>query len=85
MTPFDVVRIRLQAQKKPLSKGMCFMYCNGLMDHVCACVNGQVAEAQWYRKGGHFTGVQVRGTFHRGADKGAFHRGAGKGAFHGCR
>ncbi|XP_041372402.1 solute carrier family 25 member 40-like [Gigantopelta aegis] len=58
VTPFDVVRIRLQAQKKPLSKGMCFMYCNGLMDHVCACVNGQVAEAQWYRKGGHFTGVQ---------------------------
>ena len=60
VTPFDVVRIRLQAQKKPLTKGMCFMYCNGLMDHVCTCLNGPTVEMQWYKKGGQFNGVQVR-------------------------
>ncbi|XP_025084519.1 solute carrier family 25 member 40-like isoform X2 [Pomacea canaliculata] len=40
-------------------KGNCFLYCNGLMDHMCACVNGQsVPSTQaWYRKPGHFTGM----------------------------
>ena len=40
VTPLDVVKIRLQAQTKGFVKGECFLYCNGLMDHVCKCLNG---------------------------------------------
>ncbi|XP_067930227.1 mitochondrial glutathione transporter SLC25A40-like [Watersipora subatra] len=40
ITPLDVVKIRLQAQTKGFVKGECFLYCNGLMDHVCTCLNG---------------------------------------------
>lgn len=40
VTPLDVVKIRLQAQTKGFVKGECFLYCNGLMDHVCTCLNG---------------------------------------------
>lgn len=53
VTPLDVVKIRLQAQKKPnsFSKGKCFLYCNGLMDHMCTCLNGQLPPSQqWYKK-----------------------------------
>ncbi|KAK7092982.1 mitochondrial glutathione transporter SLC25A40-like [Littorina saxatilis] len=54
VTPLDVVKIRLQAQKKPsaFSRGKCFLYCNGLMDHMCACLNGstQVTQQTWYKK-----------------------------------
>ncbi|XP_074652155.1 mitochondrial glutathione transporter SLC25A40-like [Tubulanus polymorphus] len=48
VTPLDVVKIRLQAQQKPFHMGQCFLYCNGLMDHVCACLNGQNGKA-WYK------------------------------------
>ena len=41
MTPFDVVKIRLQAQQKEFMKSKCFVYCNGVMDVVCFCPNGQ--------------------------------------------
>ncbi|KAG7263786.1 hypothetical protein CRUP_009970, partial [Coryphaenoides rupestris] len=34
VTPLDVVKIRLQAQQTPLTRGKCFLYCNGLMDHL---------------------------------------------------
>lgn len=37
MTPLDVVKIRMQAQQKALMKNKCFLYCNGLMDHLCIC------------------------------------------------
>lgn len=40
VTPLDVVKIRLQAQQKDFMKNKCFVYCNGLMDHVCYCYNG---------------------------------------------
>lgn len=40
VTPLDVVKIRMQAQTKGFVKGQCFLYCNGLMDHVCTCLNG---------------------------------------------
>lgn len=40
VTPFDVVKIRLQAQQKNLYKNKCFLYCNGLMEHICYCLNG---------------------------------------------
>nr|XP_033787122.1 solute carrier family 25 member 40 isoform X1 [Geotrypetes seraphini]XP_033787123.1 solute carrier family 25 member 40 isoform X1 [Geotrypetes seraphini]XP_033787124.1 solute carrier family 25 member 40 isoform X1 [Geotrypetes seraphini]XP_033787125.1 solute carrier family 25 member 40 isoform X1 [Geotrypetes seraphini]XP_033787126.1 solute carrier family 25 member 40 isoform X1 [Geotrypetes seraphini]XP_033787128.1 solute carrier family 25 member 40 isoform X1 [Geotrypetes seraphini]XP_03 len=55
VTPLDVVKIRLQAQSNPFSKGKCFMYCNGLMDHVCVCENGN--SKAWYKVSGHFKGT----------------------------
>lgn len=40
VTPLDVVKIRLQAQQKEFMRNKCFLYCNGLMDHLCLCPNG---------------------------------------------
>ncbi|KAI8420789.1 hypothetical protein MSG28_007997 [Choristoneura fumiferana] len=37
MTPLDVVKIRLQAQQKALLSNKCYLYCNGLMEHICPC------------------------------------------------
>jgi solute carrier family 25 protein 39/40 len=66
VTPLDVVKIRLQAQQKPMLPNRCFIYCNGLMDHCIICVNGQgkqlnasIAKEQWYRRPGQFTGTLV--------------------------
>ena len=39
MTPLDVVKIRLQAQER-LHARKCFLYSNGLMDHLCPRTNG---------------------------------------------
>ncbi|XP_032806874.1 mitochondrial glutathione transporter SLC25A40 [Petromyzon marinus] len=47
VTPLDVVKIRLQAQQTPFYKGKCFVYCNGLMDHLCVCMNGN--SKAWYK------------------------------------
>jgi len=57
MTPLDVVKIRLQSQTKMMHKGDCFVYRNGLMDHLCTCFNG--AESWYNRKipGGRYTGT----------------------------
>uniref|UniRef100_A0A3Q3Q3H5 Mitochondrial glutathione transporter SLC25A40 n=3 Tax=Monopterus albus TaxID=43700 RepID=A0A3Q3Q3H5_MONAL len=55
VTPLDVVKIRLQAQKNPFPKGKCFVYCNGLMDHICVCENGN--SKAWYKTPGHFNGT----------------------------
>ncbi|XP_059195549.1 probable mitochondrial glutathione transporter SLC25A40 [Centropristis striata] len=55
VTPLDVVKIRLQAQKTPFPKGKCFVYCNGLMDHICVCENGN--SKAWYKASGHFNGT----------------------------
>ncbi|CAH1241389.1 SLC25A40 [Branchiostoma lanceolatum] len=59
VTPLDVVKIRLQAQEKPFAKGNCFLYCNGLMDHLCVCLNGNSTSAirPWYRMPGKFNGT----------------------------
>jgi len=40
MTPLDVVKIRLQAQQQG-HRPKCFMYSNGLMDHLCPRLNGE--------------------------------------------
>ncbi|XP_059686406.1 probable mitochondrial glutathione transporter SLC25A39 isoform X1 [Gavia stellata] len=76
VTPLDVVKIRLQAQKTPFSKeltpseavpwltamllpptpGKCFLYCNGLMDHLYVCQNGNGCTA-WYKAPTRFTGT----------------------------
>lgn len=37
MTPLDVIKTRLQAQQSSLLSNKCFLYCNGLMDHICPC------------------------------------------------
>ncbi|KAM8967672.1 mitochondrial glutathione transporter SLC25A40 [Pelodytes ibericus] len=55
VTPLDVVKIRLQAQSKPFIKGKCFVYCNGLMDHLCVCSNGN--SKAWYKAPSHFRGT----------------------------
>lgn len=39
VTPLDVVKTRLQAQLKPIPKSPCYLFCNGLMDHLCLCTN----------------------------------------------
>lgn len=70
MTPLDVVKIRLQAQQKPLCSGSYFVYNNGLMDCLCVCShcseNGnrysQLSRTlprlqPWYRRSGHFNGT----------------------------
>ncbi|ODM91955.1 Solute carrier family 25 member 40 [Orchesella cincta] len=53
VTPLDVIKIRLQSQQKALLSNKCFVYCNGLMDHICHCVNGHLNA--WVKRPGHFT------------------------------
>ncbi|CAG9537719.1 unnamed protein product [Cercopithifilaria johnstoni] len=59
MTPMDVVKIRLQQQAHPFVKGTCFLYSNGLMDHLCtACANVNSKEpCEWFARPGNFTGT----------------------------
>lgn len=70
MTPLDVVKIRLQAQQKPLHTGSCFVYNNGLMDYLCVCSqcseNGNRSLQRsrtrprfqpWYKRSAHFSGT----------------------------
>lgn len=48
MTPLDVVKTRLQVQDKLLLSNKCYLYCNGLMDHLCPCgpTQGQAQAVQ---------------------------------------
>ena len=61
VTPLDVVKIRLQAQQKAMLSNKCFLYCNGLMDHICSCANGKggISQAAWIRANGKFNGTLV--------------------------
>ncbi|XP_049871039.1 probable mitochondrial glutathione transporter SLC25A40 [Pectinophora gossypiella] len=52
MTPLDVVKIRLQAQQKALLSNKCYLYCNGLMEHLCPC-----GESAWIPRRVHFHGT----------------------------
>ncbi|KAF2881073.1 hypothetical protein ILUMI_25094 [Ignelater luminosus] len=56
VTPLDVVKIRLQAQQKAMVKSKCFLYCNGLMDHICGC-NSSGIHKHWFERPGHFNGT----------------------------
>lgn len=70
VTPLDVVKIRIQAQEKDFMKKKCFIYCNGLMDHLCYC-NGNgnasvvrgahgsaaVPPSKWFLRPGKFNGT----------------------------
>ncbi|XP_027703767.1 solute carrier family 25 member 40 isoform X3 [Vombatus ursinus] len=55
VTPLDVVKIRLQVQNNPYPKRRCFLYCNGLMDHLYFCDEG--SNKAWYKKAGRFRGT----------------------------
>ncbi|XP_018562416.1 solute carrier family 25 member 40 isoform X2 [Anoplophora glabripennis] len=55
VTPLDVVKIRLQAQQKEIKPSKCFLYCNGLMDHICKCAPEDINT--WYQRPGHFNGT----------------------------
>nr|CDS15889.1 solute carrier family 25 0 [Echinococcus granulosus] len=61
MTPLDVVKIRMQSASK---HGNCFLYCNGLMDHLCACENGVslagTRSKPWFRPRRNFKSFWVR-------------------------
>uniref|UniRef100_A0A8C7YED8 Mitochondrial glutathione transporter SLC25A39 n=1 Tax=Oryzias sinensis TaxID=183150 RepID=A0A8C7YED8_9TELE len=48
--------------------GKCFLYCNGLMDHIYVCQNGTSCST-WYKKPTHFSGTLdafVKITRHEG-------------------
>lgn len=57
----DVVKIRLQQQKHPFVRGTCFLYSNGLMDHLCtACADVNSSQpCEWFARPGNFTGTAV--------------------------
>uniref|UniRef100_A0AAX7TIZ6 Mitochondrial glutathione transporter SLC25A39 n=1 Tax=Astatotilapia calliptera TaxID=8154 RepID=A0AAX7TIZ6_ASTCA len=68
VTPLDVVKIRLQAQQTPFHQGKCFLYCNGLMDHIYVCQN-RTSCTSWYKKPTQFSGTLdafVKITRHEG-------------------
>ncbi|KAH1028866.1 probable mitochondrial glutathione transporter SLC25A40 isoform X1 [Dendroctonus ponderosae] len=54
MTPLDVVKIRMQAQQKATNS--CFLYCNGLMDHICSC-QPMDPKNPWYKRPSQFSGT----------------------------
>ncbi|MED6247142.1 hypothetical protein ATANTOWER_031811 [Ataeniobius toweri] len=50
---FGCGKNQTQAQKNHMVKGKYFVYCNGLMDHICVCENGK----GWYKAAGQFKGT----------------------------
>lgn len=65
VTPFDVVKVRLQAQQRAELARKCFLYCNGLMDHICKCaetLSVHPQESPWYNRP---VPVQLNGTLVR--------------------
>lgn len=67
MTPLDVVKIRLQAQDRLMAK-KCFLYSNGIMDHLCLKLNGdpppvalhtaeEICNCKWYNRPKYFNGT----------------------------
>ncbi|TGZ58747.1 hypothetical protein CRM22_009458 [Opisthorchis felineus] len=55
MTPLDVIKIRMQSQGITATN-KCFLYCNGLMDHLCTCPAG-ANFIPWYKRPGKFVGT----------------------------
>lgn len=66
VTPLDVVKTRLQTQQKRMGSHKCFVYCNGLMDHLCPCPNGSIQSLKLQST--HYTGMTVS-LFHLLIDK----------------
>lgn len=61
VTPLDVVKTRLQTQQKRMTSNKCFVYCNGLMDHLCPCPNGEFKSLK--TQSTHYNGMIVRMPF----------------------
>ncbi|CAD5218471.1 unnamed protein product [Bursaphelenchus okinawaensis] len=59
MTPMDVVKTRLQTQIQPVAKGECFLFNNGLMEHLCtSCAEpAKDLRCEWFNRPGHFNGT----------------------------
>ncbi|XP_064560304.1 probable mitochondrial glutathione transporter SLC25A40 isoform X3 [Zonotrichia leucophrys gambelii] len=55
VTPLDVIKTRLQAQRNPFHDGKCLVNSSGHMDHVYVCKNGD--SKAWYKNPGHFKGT----------------------------
>ncbi|XP_063006890.1 probable mitochondrial glutathione transporter SLC25A40 isoform X1 [Melospiza melodia melodia] len=55
VTPLDVIKTRLQAQRNPFHDGKCLVNSSGHMDHVYVCKNED--SKAWYKKPGHFKGT----------------------------
>ncbi|XP_015603318.1 solute carrier family 25 member 40 isoform X2 [Cephus cinctus] len=55
VTPLDVVKVRLQSQQKAMLSNKCFLYCNGLMDHLCPCPNSK--DLLWSKGNRKFNGT----------------------------
>ena len=67
ITPLDVVKIRLQTQERIYSR-KCFLYSNGIMDHLYPRVNGdpppkalhtaeEICNCKWYNRPKYFNGT----------------------------
>lgn len=52
VTPLDVVKTRLQAQQRVMLSNKCFLYCNGLMDHLCPCGPNALETAKFQKFNG---------------------------------
>ena len=65
VTPLDVVKIRLQSQQKEFMKNKCYLYCNGLMEHICYCPANNVKSPQSSTKTSGDTFGGVRSSFNR--------------------
>ncbi|XP_076054242.1 mitochondrial glutathione transporter SLC25A40-like isoform X2 [Oratosquilla oratoria] len=62
MTPFDVVKVRLQTQQRAIMNSRCFLYSTGIMDHICKCTTEictDTSHGPWYNRPvpKHFTGT----------------------------
>lgn len=57
MTPLDVVKTRLQTQQKLMLSNKCYLYCNGLMDHLCPCGPNGGTAATFTKPKLHFNGT----------------------------
>lgn len=66
MTPLDVIKIRMQSQGITATN-KCFLYCNGLMDHLCTCPPG-ANFIPWYKRPGKFAGTWVGPNSHPHTD-----------------
>lgn len=60
VTPFDVVKVRLQTQQRAQLSRSCYLYCNGLMDHICKCAEAVGINSEHSHMYGRT--VQLNGT-----------------------
>ncbi|XP_029343710.1 solute carrier family 25 member 40-like [Acyrthosiphon pisum] len=51
VTPLDVIKVRMQAESRITNKHKCFVYSNGLMDHICPCntLKKKTSDSPYYR------------------------------------